>query len=141
MGNCLQSPTSDDISLLRGSDGNPDTNDASDLDSPPPYNQEQVFSLVNLLIAQLENAKFFIENSSFQTRNPSRRHPTEVRRAPSDPQTVPPQRLCYPIHHIPAPHALVITITETTRAGTKRRFSVIPVSIKFLFHERKVTVV
>ena len=42
MGNCLQSPTSDDISLLRGSDGNPDTNDASDLDSPPPYNQEQV---------------------------------------------------------------------------------------------------
>jgi len=41
MGNCLQSPTSDDISLLRGSDGNPDTNDASDLDSPPPYNQEQ----------------------------------------------------------------------------------------------------
>ena len=59
MGNCLQSPTSDDISLLRGSDGNPDTNDASDLDSPPPYNQEQVLFLVNLLIAQLENAKFF----------------------------------------------------------------------------------
>ena len=44
MGNCLQSPTSDDISLLRGSDGNPDTNDASDLDSPPPYNQEQVIT-------------------------------------------------------------------------------------------------
>lgn len=41
MGNCLQTPTSDDISLLRGSDGNPDNNDPSDLDSPPPYNQEQ----------------------------------------------------------------------------------------------------
>jgi len=41
MGNCLQTPTSDDISLLRGSDGNPDNADPTELDSPPPYNQEQ----------------------------------------------------------------------------------------------------
>ena len=57
MGNCLQSPTSDDISLLRGSDGNPDTNDASDLDSPPPYNQEQVTITLETRVLKKEEAR------------------------------------------------------------------------------------
>ena len=35
MGNCLKSSTSDDISLLRGSDS--DGSDSSFLGPPPPY--------------------------------------------------------------------------------------------------------
>ncbi|XP_064626282.1 RING finger protein 11-like [Lineus longissimus] len=42
MGNCLKTPTTDDISLLRGSDSQSDSHhDTSDLGPPPPY-QESV---------------------------------------------------------------------------------------------------
>lgn len=37
MGNCLSSPTADDISLLRGSDSPTEGNDSSSLGPPPPY--------------------------------------------------------------------------------------------------------
>jgi hypothetical protein len=38
MGNCLKTPTTDDISLLRGSDSQSDSHhDTSDLGPPPPY--------------------------------------------------------------------------------------------------------
>ena len=36
MGNCLKTPTADDISLLRGSDSQ-DGSDISNLGPPPPY--------------------------------------------------------------------------------------------------------
>ena len=37
MGNCLKTPTADDISLLRGSDSPTEGNDSSSLGPPPPY--------------------------------------------------------------------------------------------------------
>ncbi|CAH1775285.1 unnamed protein product [Owenia fusiformis] len=39
MGNCLKSPTNDDISLLRGNEGHSEPPDSSGLGPPPPYQE------------------------------------------------------------------------------------------------------
>lgn len=43
MGNCLNTPTADDISLLRGGDSQ-DGSDASTLGPPPPYQVNRIFA-------------------------------------------------------------------------------------------------